>query len=51
MKTIILRPSVATVFEKNELQNAFADMKLIDKTVCEDRIVYVFSEIQEKYKG
>ncbi len=47
MKTIILRPSTDTEYsvKAGELEKAFETMKLIDKTVCEDRIVYVFQEI------
>ena len=33
--------------DSKELKEAFETMKLIDKTICDDRIVYVFDE---KYK-
>jgi hypothetical protein len=44
-KTIIYRPSVdnGDSYKAGQLENAFSELKLIDKTVCEDRIVYIFS--------
>ena len=50
MKIIIFRPNLSTLNNNNdskELKEAFETMKLIDKTICDDRIVYVFDE---KYK-
>lgn len=46
MKTIILRPSLDNQYSDKvkELEKAFKEMVLEDKAVCEDRIVYVFSE-------
>ena len=47
MKTIILRPSVdrEDSYKTDQLEKAFKEMKLVDKTVCDDRIVYVFDEL------
>lgn len=28
-----------------ELETAFSSMKLVDKTVCEDRVIYVFAPL------
>ncbi len=46
MKTIILRPSVDTQYSEKakELHEAFNTFSLADKTICGDRIVYVFLE-------
>jgi len=46
MKVVIFRPSVASIYEMERLSDCFISMKLIDKTVCEDRIIYVFDEIK-----
>lgn len=44
MKTIILRPSLDSEYSNRvkELEKAFKEMVLEDKTVCEDMIVYIF---------
>lgn len=44
MKTIIIRPSVDDPddWKIQELENCFSTMVLVDKTICEDRIIYVF---------
>lgn len=46
MKTIIIRPSVDNQYsdKAKELAQAFEDLTLIDKTVCEDRVIYIFGE-------
>ena len=46
MKTVIYRPSVegAKSWGTQELEECFKNMTLVDKTVCEDRIVYVFTD-------
>jgi hypothetical protein len=51
MKTIIYRPSVenTTSYETGQLEKAFATMELVDKTVCDDRVIYVFKD-KEKLK-
>lgn len=45
METIIIRPAVETSgsFQLQKLEKLFETKKLIDKTVCEDRIIYVFT--------
>lgn len=50
MKTIIIRPSVDndSSYKLGQLEKAFETMRLIDKTICEDRIVYVFEEVDNK---
>lgn len=47
-KTIIYRPSVddGESYQAGQLETAFAEMKLVDKTVCEDRIIYVFEPLR-----
>jgi len=44
MKTIIIRPSVETAFKLEQLQELFETMSLVDKTVVENRIIYIFGE-------
>lgn len=44
MRTIIIRPSVETEFKLEQLQKLFETMSLVDKTVVEDRIIYIFGE-------
>ena len=43
---IIFRPSVdrESSYDAQQLLSAFEEQKLIDKTVCEDRIVYIFGD-------
>lgn len=44
--TVIIRPNVDSVNSQKilDLEVAFATFQLVDKTVCEDRIVYIFQE-------
>lgn len=46
MKIIVLRPGVVRGddYLVKSLLECFTQRTLIDKTVCEDRIVYIFSE-------
>lgn len=46
MKTIIIRPSVDNQYsdKARELEEAFDEMSLIDKTICQDRVIYVFGD-------
>lgn len=46
METIIIRPSVDSEYSNKikALESAFERLSLIDKTICNDRIVYVFGE-------
>ena len=50
MKTIIIRPSVdkENSWQIKLLEKMFETTKLVDKTVCEDIIVYVFEEVDKK---
>lgn len=47
MKTIIYRPAVETAmsFKTGQLEECFERRELISSTVCENYIVYVFSEV------
>ena len=50
MKTIIIKPSVdkEDSWQIKLLEKMFEKMKLVDKTICVDRIVYIFEEIDNQ---
>lgn len=50
MEIYIFRPSVESYSGKVTLANMFERYSLIDKTVVEDRVIYVFGEKLEKPK-
>lgn len=51
MKTIIHRVSVdnGNSYTAGQVEEAFETMRLIDKTVVEDRIVYIFGDKDPNY--
>ena len=44
MKIIVIRPAVISTFEGDTLLEYFDKYKLVDKTVVEDRVIYVFND-------
>lgn len=52
-KTINYRPSVddCDSYKTGQLETCFATMKLVNKTVCEDRIVYIFAPLNPTNKN
>lgn len=44
MKTFIFRPSVEEEYRREILANLFETMTLVDKTIVNDRIVYIFND-------
>lgn len=42
MEVLIFRPSVASQYDKDMLEGFFRNASLVDKTVCDERIVYIF---------